>query len=138
MRRYVYQTRCSAAPERLYRALADINRWPEWGGDLEYATVEGPVVAGTPFVLKPKGGPKVAMTVETADAPRRFADCARLPFARMRTLHEFTSENGETLITIVIEVFGPLAFLWDRIVARNQAADAEKQTQRLITFAEAL
>ena len=138
MRRYHHQTRCSTDPDRLYRAITNIGRWPEWGGDLEWTRIETPAMTGASFTLKPKGGPEVAMLVEAAEAPHRFVDLAKLPLARMRTSHEFTSVGHETLITIVIEVFGPLAFLWDRIVARPQAADTARQTQRLITFAEAL
>lgn len=138
MRRYTYETRCSTDPDRLYRAITDIGRWPEWGGDLEWARIEAPAETGASFTLKPKGGPKVAMLVEEATRPRRFTDLAALPLARMRTSHEFTPAGHGTLITIVIEVFGPLAFLWDRIVARRQAADTPRQTQRLIAFAETL
>jgi hypothetical protein len=138
MRRYIYETRCSTDPNRLYRAITDIRRWPEWGSDLEWAKIETSAATGASFTLKPKGGPKVAMLIEEAEAPRCFTDLAKLPLARMRTRHEFTSTGRETLITIVIEVFGPLSFLWDRIVARQQAADTPEQTQRLIAFAEAL
>lgn len=138
MRRYFYETRCSTESGRLYRAITDIARWPEWGGDLDWAKIATPATTGAPFTLKPKGGPEVAMLVEDAEAPHRFIDLAKLPFARMRTSHTFTPEVNGTLITIVIEVFGPLAFLWDRIIARQQAADMAQQTQRLIAFAEAL
>lgn len=138
MRRYIHETRCTTDPDRLYRALTDIRRWPEWGGDLEWATIDTEATTGASFTLRPKGGPDVAMLIEAAEAPRRFVDLAKLPFARMRTSHEFTPEGRETLITIVIEVFGPLAFLWDRIIARRQAADTPQQTRRLIAFAEAL
>lgn len=78
------------------------------------------------------------MRIEAAEAPRRFVDLAMLPLARMRTIHEFASVDRDTLVIVVIEVFGPLAFLWDRLVARRQAADTAGQTQRLIAFAEAL
>jgi hypothetical protein len=138
MRRYTHHVRCSADPSQLYRALVDIDRWPEWGGDLEWARIDSPVEPGAAFRLKPKGGPVVSMQVEAAEAPHRFVDVAHLPLARMRTVHEFASVGHETLITIVIEVFGPLGFLWDRLVARKQAADTAAQTQRLIAFAEAL
>ena len=137
MRRHVYQTRCSTDPERLYRALADIRRWPDWDGDLEWTRIDGPVATGARFSLKPRGGPKVAMRIEAAQAPHRFVDVASLPLARMRTVHEFAAGERETLVTIVIEVFGPLAFLWDRLVARKQTAGTPGQTQRLIAFAEA-
>lgn len=138
MRRYHYETRCDTDPDRLYRAITDIGRWPEWGCDLEWAKIVTPATKGASFTLKPKGGPEVAMLIEAAEAPCRFVDLAKLPLARMRTSHEFTTVGHETLITIVIEVFGPLAFLWDRIIARKQATDTAHQTQRLIAFAEAL
>lgn len=138
MRRYIYETRCSTDPDRLYRAITDISRWPEWGGDLEWAKIEEPATTGASFILKPKGGPQVAMRIEAAEPSRRFVDLAKLPLARMRTIHEFTDTGHHTLVTIAIEVFGPLAFLWDRLIARQQAADTARQTQRLIAFAEAL
>jgi hypothetical protein len=138
MRRYIHEVRCSTNPERLYRAVADIDRWPEWGNDLEWTKIETPAMTGAFFTLKPKGGPEIAMLVEKAEAPHRFVDLAKLPLARMRTSHEIASIGHETLITIVIEIFGPLAFLWDRIIAKPQAADMARQTQRLIAFAEAL
>jgi hypothetical protein len=77
------------------------------------------------------------MRVEVADAPRRFADVALLPLARMRTMHEFIPSGAATTVRVTIEVSGPLAFLWDRIVARKQAAGAEAQTRRFVAFAEA-
>ena len=123
-------------PTRLYRTLADIRRWPEWDGGLEWTRIEVPAAAGAAFTLKPRGGPEVPMQVEAAEAPHRFVDIARLPLARMRTVHEFGTGDGETLVTVAIEVFGPLAFLWDRLVARKQAQDAPDQTQWLIAFAE--
>lgn len=138
MRRYVHETRCATEPGRLYQAITDIGRWPEWGGDLEWARIGTPARTGASFFLKPKGGPKVAMLIEEAEAPCRFVDLAKLPLARMRTSHEFARVGSETIVTIVIEVFGPLAFLWDRIIARPQAADTAPQTQRLIAFAETL
>ena len=138
MRRYTYHTRCSTDAARLYRALADIRRWPEWGDDLDWIRVDCAIETGAVFRLKPKGGPAISMQVEAAQAPHRFVDVARLPLARMRTALEFATVGHETLITIVIEVLGPLGFLWDRLVARKQAAGTADQTQRLIAFAEAL
>ncbi len=38
---------------------------------------------------------------------------------------------------ITIEVWGALAFLWDRVVAREQMQGIEDQTQAFVRFAEA-
>jgi hypothetical protein len=53
----------------------------------------------------------------------------------MRTSSEFVPTTGGTHVRVCIEVFGPLAFLWDRLVARKLAADCEQQTRRFIAFA---
>jgi hypothetical protein len=37
-----------------------------------------------------------------------------------------------------LEVWGPLGFLWDRVVARKVAQDAGAQTEAFVRFAERL
>jgi Polyketide cyclase / dehydrase and lipid transport len=136
MRRYSYETDTAVSADRLFRTKADILHWPEWDDELEATTFDAPLAAGSPFMLKPKGGPKVSMRIEEVEAPLRFVDLASLPLARMRTSTEFLPSANGTRVRIVIEVFGPLAFLWDRIVARKLAADCEQQTQAFIAAAE--
>jgi hypothetical protein len=54
----------------------------------------------------------------------------------MRTSHGFTPQaDGGTRAEITIEVFGPLGFVWDRVVARKQATGAADQTRALIAYA---
>lgn len=137
MRRYVHETTTPLSPDRLYLAITDIYRWPEWDGELEATALQAPVRAGARFTLKPKGGPKVSMLVEEADPPHRFTDVALLPLPRMRTSHVFTAAIDGTVVRISIEVSGPLTFLWDRIIARKQAAGAEMQSRRFLAFAQA-
>src|SRR5712692_8269656 len=89
MRRYSYETETAVSAEKLFRAKTDIARWPDWDSELETTRFDGPLRAGSPFMLKPKGGPKVAMRIEQVEAPRRFVDLAFLPLAKMRTATEF-------------------------------------------------
>ena len=137
MKRYVDETVVAAAAEPIYRALLDVARWPEWDDELERVTIVGPAVAGTSFTLKPKGGPNVRMKIVAADPSRRFVDCALLPLARIQTTHELLAQEGGTLVRSVIEVSGPLGFLWDRLVAHRLAEDAHAQTLRLAAHASA-
>jgi hypothetical protein len=136
MRRYSYETDTAVSAEKLFRAKTDICHWPEWDSELEATALDAPLAAGSPFMLKPKGGPKVSMRIEEVDAPRRFVDLALLPLAKMRTSTEFLPAANGTRIRVVIEVFGPLAFFWDRVVARKLAADCEQQTRAFIVAAE--
>jgi Polyketide cyclase / dehydrase and lipid transport len=138
MRRHIYRTQTDLTPAQLYRAITDINRWPEWDAGLESTSLVGPCVTGARFTLKPKGGPQVKMIIEEALAPVRLTDVAFLLLARMRTIHAYEAMEGGTQMTLTIEVTGPLAFLWDRVVARPQLADAEAQTAKMIAFARGL
>jgi hypothetical protein len=136
MRRYSYETETAVSAETLFRAKTDIAHWPDWDSELETTSFDAPLRAGSPFMLKPKGGPKVAMRIEQVEEPRRFVDLAYLPLAKMRTSTELLPCASGTRIRVVIEVFGPLAFLWDRIVARKLAADCEHQTRQFVAAAE--
>jgi uncharacterized protein YndB with AHSA1/START domain len=136
MKSHVYEVVVNAAPERLWLAVADVRRWPDWDADLETVEVKGEVAPGSRFRLKPRGGPVVAMSVEAMEPPRRFVDVAHLPLAKMRTSHEFCAEPGGTRIRMTIEVWGLLGPLWDFLVARKQAEGAGAQTEALVQFAE--
>jgi uncharacterized protein YndB with AHSA1/START domain len=138
MRRYEHEIVVPTTAEKLYRALTDVSQWPRWDEGLELVEHDGQLAPGSRFVLKPRGGPRVAMTIEAAEAPTRFVDLSHLPLAKMRTSHELvaSADGRGTRVRIVIEVFGPLAFLWDRLVARGQAAGCEAQTRALAAFAE--
>jgi hypothetical protein len=138
MKRYVDETLVDASAEQLYRALIDVARWPEWDDELERVSIAGEAAAGAAFVLRPRGGPNVRMKIVSADRPRCFVDCALLPLARIQTTHELRPQGGGTLVRSVIEISGPLGFLWDRLVARKLADGAHAQTVRLGRYASAL
>ena len=135
MKTYTYTTTTEVSASKLYDAIADIVRWPVWDGDIEATTHDGAATPGSPFTLKPRGGPKVAMEIVEATAPTRFVDLARLPLGTMRTSHVFTPDAAGTRVDVRIEVWGPLGFLWDRVVARKQAAGAADQTRAFLAFA---
>jgi uncharacterized protein YndB with AHSA1/START domain len=137
MRRYVHETLVTTPPETLFQAITHISHWPRWDEGVESTEHDGALAPGTRFVLKPRGGPRVSMSIEEAEAPSRFSDLSHLPLATMRTVHEFLpAPEGGTRIRVTVEVFGPLGFLWDRLVARNHAAGAEAQTRAFVRYAE--
>ncbi len=137
MTRHIQSTIVEASPEALYRALSDLQSWPSWDNEIERIDHDGSVPRdGTRFALKPKGGPKTTLCVETAEAPSLFVDVSLLPLGRMRTRHDFIRiDETHTEVRLVIETFGPLGFLWDRVIARKQARNAEHQAHALATFA---
>ena len=117
MRRYVYEAVVDTPADKLWRAIVDVRRWPEWDEGLEAIELQGELAPGRRYTLKPRGGPAVRMSVEAMDPPSRFVDLAHLPLAKMRGSH---------------------GFLWDRVVARKIAQGAGAQTEAFVRFAERL
>jgi len=135
MRTYTATATTHLPPSRLYATICDIGRWPEWDTEIAWTRHEGRVEPGVRFQLKPKDGPKVILEITEASPPHRFVDVTHLPLARMRTAHEFRRDGDVTTVLVTITVSGPLAFLWDRLVARKQAEGAGSQLRAMIAFA---
>ena len=130
-----YSTTTDVRAETLFNMMADINRWPEWADDLEYTKIEGKAEVGAPFTLKPKGGPKVAMNIETFLPSHTFADLAHLPLAKMRTTKSFIQQGTVTQFTLKVEVWGLLGFFWSRALGVQMIKDAPWQREKMFAYA---
>lgn len=135
MRRHSYETLSDLPAEDLYRAMTDIESWPHWDDGIEAVRLDGPANEGAEFALKPKGRAALTVKVAAMEAPYRFADVAYLPLARMRTEHSFIPTEKGTIVRSVVEIRGPLAGYWDRVLTRDYRAGAARQTQRFLEFA---
>ena len=129
-----YEITTDLTPVALYRAIADINTWSKWDSGLEYTHLEGPAKPGAPFVLKPRGGPKVKMTIDEL-RPHVLVDTAHLLGAKMRTTHEYKASGGRTTIHFRVEVWGPLGFFWRKVVGEGQIKGAPAQLAAFVAYA---
>ncbi len=132
-----YEETTTLTCEELWPVLADVARWPEVDHNIAYLTIEGQPGAGVPFVLKPKGGPRLDFVIGEFEAPSRYADVCRMPLATMRTRHTLIPDGQGTRIRVDIEITGPLAAVWGRLVGRRHAAGLPAQTARFIAGARA-
>jgi hypothetical protein len=128
-----YETTTDVAAEKLFESISDINNWNKWDSGLEFTRLEGAVVQGANFLLKPKGGPIVQMTIDEV-RPYRLVDTAHLFLSKMRTSHEYLQNGNQTTIRLTIEIWGPLSFFWRKVVAENQIKEASAQTAALIDY----
>jgi hypothetical protein len=53
------------------------------------------------------------------------------------TAHSFERLGAGSRVRVTVDTTGPLAFLWDRLIARKLAAGAAEQTRRFVEFARA-
>ena len=120
--------------ESIWRAWADVNNWPAWDSELDSCVLEGEFAAGNRFILNPKGGPKIKITLTKVVENETFTDVCKFPGAQMIDFHEMKEIAGGLLVTNTISVKGPLAFLWVRLVARNVANSVPQQTDNLVRY----
>jgi hypothetical protein len=123
--------------DHLWQVWADVDAWHSWQSDLDHAKLEGPFAAGSTFLLKPKGGPRVRIALLTVEPCRRFVDLTRFPLAKMYGEHEFIARGDEVEIRTSVSVEGPLGFLWRKLVGEGVASSLEEQTRGLIARARA-
>ena len=136
---HIAETELDASPEQLFDLLADVTSWPKWDDGITAIECSEPKPRiGTIFFLTPKGGPRTKLKITEYDRPRCLADIAYLPLGQMLTRHELLARpNGKAALRMTIRVSGPLGFLWNRVIARKQIAEAAEQAQALAAYARA-
>lgn len=131
-----YEATTDVPAEKLFRSIADINNWNKWDDGLKFTKLEGVARSGAAFILKPKGGPNVKMTIDEIQ-PYRLVDTAHLFLAKMRTSHEYVQNGNRTTIHFQVEIWGVMGFFWRKIIGENQIKGAAAQTDALIKYARA-
>lgn len=118
--------------QRIWDVYADVEGWPNWQEDVEYAHLEGGFEAGAVIRFKPKGGPKVRIQLTDVQTPTRFVDTTRFPLARMVDVHEFVQTDDGLQIRNHLSMQGPMAWVWRKLVGEGVAKGLPEQTTRLV------
>lgn len=121
--------------EKLWAVWTNVNQWHTWQSDIEYAKLDGEFKAGSKFLLKPKGGPKVNIEILKSEPCNAFTDLTRFPMAKMYGLHEFIDHGDELEIKTTMSVEGMLGFVWRKLVAEDVASGLKDQTEALVAKA---
>ena len=99
-----------ATPEAIWRQWADVDRWPEWNGDIERIELAGPFAAGSRIVMTPIGEEPIELRIAEAVEPELFVDEAELGEIVVRTTHRVERLDGERArVTYRMEITGPAA-----------------------------
>jgi uncharacterized protein YndB with AHSA1/START domain len=98
----------SATPEAVWRQWVDVDRWPEWNGDIERIELDGPFAAGSRITMTPRGQDPVGLRIAEAVEPTLFVDEADLGEIVVRTIHRVDPlPEGRTRVTYRMEITGP-------------------------------
>lgn len=129
-----FKTTTDVSAEKLYKTITDFNAWSRWDDGIEYTRLIGEPKIGGEFMLKPKGAPEIKITIEKM-WPFEVIDVAHLPLAKMRTIHKYERIGDTTHISMKIEIWGALGFLWRKIIGENQIKEAQEQTVAFVEYA---
>lgn len=129
------KTYLGVTKESIWRIWADVNNWPKWDKELEYCKMKGEFIQGTPFILKPKGGPKVKITLSEVIPEVKFTDYCKFLGATMFDEHMLEDIEGGVCISNTIRVQGLLSFIWVRLVAKKVANAVPIQLDALVELA---
>jgi hypothetical protein len=121
-------------PGQIWPVLADVANWAKVDHNIDFIEIEGTPKAGTKFVLKPKGGPKLKFTIGDFSPPTTYSDICRMPFASMKTLHTLIP-GDRTIVRVDITISGPMSRLWGFLVGRKHAQGLPAQTERILMAA---
>lgn len=119
----------------VWRLWADVNRWAEWHGDLDYCKMEGPFEVGNHFFLKPKKVKPVKIVLKEVNEEESFTDCTAFWGAKMYDTHAMEETAKGLVLSNRITVTGPLAWLWIKLVAQGVAATVPEEMDALVDVA---
>jgi hypothetical protein len=130
------QTFPGITPEAVWKIWKDIDNWTLWNEDLEESRLIDSFEKGGTFELKPKGGPRVKLTLEEVTENISFTDCLHLPGAKMHGHHEMKeTEDGLMLVTSV-SITGISSALWISMLGEKVAKKSLRQMEALIALIE--
>ncbi|MCH9812101.1 hypothetical protein K0U07_05005 [bacterium] len=119
-------------PSQVWNIWKDVDQWTAWNEDLEGCKLMDSFETGGTFELKPRGGPKVQLTIEEAIENRSFTDCLHLPGAKMYGMHEVKKVDGGVELTTTISITGMSSAMWVSMLGEKVARKSKKQMIALV------
>ena len=121
-----------APPERVWRIMADVERWPEFAPQFQKIVrrQQGPLAMGSSATVTPKGFFGAVWTVVEYSEGRSFTWGANmLPGVHLSGGHIVEPDGDGTRVTLSLEASGPmwlpLAPALTRIFRRNVSQEGE-------------
>ena len=100
----------SASPEMIWTIWTNVQAWPTWDTELEYAKLEGPFVLGAKGKLKAKGNQEAEFVITALEPGRSYTFSTILPMNSSLNVQRSLEQTGtQTSFTHLVTFEGPLA-----------------------------
>jgi uncharacterized protein YndB with AHSA1/START domain len=100
----------TVSPDAIWRAWADVERWPEWNADIERIELRGPFRTGSVVAMTPHGQETVELRIAQAVEGEAFVDEADVDGTVVRTVHQIELlGDGRSRVVYRLEATGPAA-----------------------------
>ena len=96
--------------DAIWRAWADVSRWPEWNADIERVELSGPFATGGNIAMTPRGQDPVHLRVTDVIEGEQFVDEAEVAGTIVRTTHRIEAlDEHRVRVVYRLEASGPAA-----------------------------
>ncbi|TVT58890.1 polyketide cyclase [Amycolatopsis rhizosphaerae] len=97
-----------AAPEAVWKVLADLDDWASWDTSMEWVRLRGAFAPGGEVVMKPKGQDPITSVIAEVTENRVYADETEFEGLTLRFSHTLRPrEDGGTKVIHRLEITGP-------------------------------
>ncbi len=129
----------NAPPERVWRVMADVERWPEFAP--QFKTIkwkdQGPLTLGKTATVTPKGFFGAPWTVVEYTEGRSFTwDANMLPGVHLSGGHVVEAEGDGTRVTLSLKASGPMWMLLAPALARIFRRNVQQEGEGMKAFIE--
>ncbi|MEM8529950.1 MAG: SRPBCC family protein [Chloroflexota bacterium] len=130
MRQFKHEQATHASKATIWDIWRDVDNWPEWDIELEYATLLEDFAVGVVGTLKAKNAPESRFEITELTEGESFTFIVRLPLARLEIAHYFV-DGEQTIFVHDVAFRGPLGWLFGMLLGQ-QYATALPQAMELI------
>ncbi len=131
MTTYSYSETVAAPPKEVWKLWQNVAAWPKQDTSITSARINGPFAVGSKITLKPKGSPAVKVKLVKVEENRGFESQGTLPLAKLRFVHNISTQGAKTTFTQTIIIDGPLSGLFARTMGKSMDKNLQARVHKM-------